>query len=68
MSQIEVERFLGRIITDANFRADAERSLEKACYSKGYALSAIELSFLSHLDFSLFQQVSETIDDSIRRS
>lgn len=68
MSQNEVERFLGRIITDADFRAQAERSVERACYSKGFALSAVELSLLSRLDLQLFQQLSETIDDSIRRS
>ena len=68
MSQNEVERFLGRIITDADFRAHAEESLERACYSKGYVLSAVELSFLCGLDFPLFQQISETIDDSIKRS
>jgi hypothetical protein len=68
MSQNEVERFLGRIITDADFRAHAEKCLEGACYSHGYALSAVELSFLSRLDFLSFQQLSETIDDSIRRS
>jgi len=68
MSQNEVERFLGRILTDSEFRAYAERSLERACYSKGYALSAVELSLLCSLDFKLFQLVSETIDDSIKRS
>lgn len=68
MSQNEVERFLGRIITDADFRAHAERSLEGACYSMGFALSAVELSLLSRLDFQSFQPLSETIDDSIRRS
>jgi len=68
MSQNEVERFMGRIITDAEFRACAERSLERACYSEGYALSAVELSLLCNLDFQLFQQVYETIDDSIKRS
>ncbi|MGD9949773.1 MAG: Os1348 family NHLP clan protein [Desulfobulbus sp.] len=68
MSQNEVERFLGRIITDADFRAHTERSLERACYSEGYALSTVELSFLGNLDFQLFQQLSETIDDSIKRS
>lgn len=68
MSQNEVERFLGRIITDADFRAHAEKCLEEACYSKGYALSSVELSFLCRLNFQAFQQLSETLDDSIRRS
>lgn len=33
MSQIEIERFLGRIITDENFRIMAASSLENSCYS-----------------------------------
>lgn len=68
MSQVEVERFLGRILTDADFRRHAERSLEKACYSKGFIFSPIELSFMRAINFELFQEVSETLDDSIRRS
>ncbi len=68
MSQVEVERFLGRILTDADFRKHAEQSLEKACYSKGFIFSPVELSFMRTLDFVLFQHVAETLDDSIRRS
>lgn len=55
-------------MTDSEFRACAERSLESACYGKGFALSAVELSLLCDLDFKLFQQVYETLDDSIKRS
>ena len=68
MSQIEVERFLGRILTDADFRRHAEISLEKACYSKGFILSPVELSFIRTINFELFQEISETLDDSIKRS
>jgi len=68
MSQIEVERFLGRIITDETFRAMAAGSLERACYSKGFSLSLAEISFLRNIDYSLVSLIAETIDDSIKRT
>ena len=67
MSQIELERFLGRLITDADFRARAAFSLKSACCGEGIVLSSEELSFLNHIDFSQFGQVADTLDDSIRR-
>jgi len=68
MSQIEVERFLGRIITDADFRKKAVTSLTNACYCEGFTLSTEEISLLSSIDFSQFGLVAETLDDSIRRT
>jgi hypothetical protein len=68
MSQIEVERFLGRIITDEDFRARAADSLENACYCNGFSLSVAELSFLRNIDYSLVNLIAETIDDSIKRT
>lgn len=68
MSQIEVERFLGRLITDADFRARAAYSLIKVCCDEGMALSAEEMLLLSHVDFSQFGRVAESLDDSIRRT
>jgi hypothetical protein len=67
MSQNEVERFLGRIITDADFRARAAHSLKSACYCEGITLSTEEMALLSSIDFSKFGLVAETLDDSIRR-
>jgi len=68
MSQNEVERFLGRIITDSNFRAKAASSLKSACYGEGIALSKEEMSILSNIDFSQFGLVAAALDDSVRRS
>lgn len=68
MSQIEVEHFLGRIITDADFRAKAARSLPTACCDAGIVLSPQELQLLHHVDFSKFCQVADILDDSIRRN
>ncbi len=67
MSQVEVERLLGRLITDADFRTRAEFSLLTTCFCEGIALSHQELSLLRTLDFSQFDHVAETLDDSVRR-
>ena len=68
MSQVEVERFLGRLITDADFRTRAASSLKSACYNEGVSLSAKEMSFLVSMDYRQFGHIAETLDDSIRRS
>jgi len=67
MSQIEVERFLGRLITDTGFRTRAARSLEKTTGREGIVLSAEEMSLLSCIDYSQFSSIAESLDDSIRR-
>jgi hypothetical protein len=67
MSQVEVERFLWRIITDAQFRAKAGSALIIACYDDGIALSKEEMLLLCHIDFWQFGLISETLDDAIRR-
>ena len=68
MSQVEVERFLGRVITDSEFRARAVSSLKSACFSEGIVLSRQEIALLAHLDLSKFGQVSASLDDAIRRT
>lgn len=67
MSQAEVERFLGRIITDSNFRVRAANSLANTCFGEGIVLSPEELSLLMYIDFSQFAKIAETINNSIRR-
>jgi len=67
MSQDGVERFLGRIITDADFRTRAAQSLEKTSRMAGITLSTEEVALLKSIDFALFGQVGDTISDSIRR-
>jgi hypothetical protein len=68
MSQIEVERLLGRLITDADFRVRAARSLEHAVRKEGFSLSIKEMSLLYDSDFSRFGLVAATLNDSIRRT
>jgi hypothetical protein len=67
MSQVEVERFLGRLITDTDFRASASVSIKTACFHEGMALSAEEISLLSPIDLWQFGLIAETLDDSLRR-
>ena len=68
MSQIEIERLLGRLITDAEFRVRAARSLENAVWKEGFALSTEEMSLLYDSDLSQFGLVAKTLNDSIRRT
>ena len=68
MSQIEIERLLGRLITDANFRVRAAKSLEHAVRKEGFTLSKEELTLLYGSDFSQFGLVAATLNDSIRRT
>lgn len=68
MSQIEAERFLGRLITDADFRKNAANSLEKTILGEGIVLSRDEITLLNRIDFSQFIRIADTIDDSIKRS
>ncbi len=68
MSQNEVERFIGRLVTDARFRIRARCSIEQVSYIKGFSLSSAEIKFLRDLDFSLVQVLAETIDNCIKRT
>jgi hypothetical protein len=68
MSQIEIERLLGRLITDANFRVRAAKSLEQAVRKEGFVLSKEELTLLYGSDLSQFGQVAASLNDSIRRT
>lgn len=67
MSQAEVERCIGRIVTDGEFRERASRSLGTACYDEGFVLSPRELALLGRLDFHCFAAVAELLDDELRR-
>lgn len=68
MSQVEVERLLGRLITDAEFRKKASDSLAGACFDEGFALSDDELWYVGKIDFSRLSLIAEELDDSILRT
>jgi len=65
---MEIERLLGRLITDADFRVRAARSLENAVRKEGFALSIEEMSLLYDSDLSQFGLVATALNDSIRRT
>jgi len=67
MSQAAVESFLGRIITDSDFRRLAMRSTEIACQGLGLNISPSEMSYLKGHDFALMGAIAENIDDAIQR-
>jgi hypothetical protein len=68
MSQAAVESFLGRIITDAVFSAQASRSLESTCRNEGLTISAEELMYLKMIDLAQFRRIADGLDDAIKRS
>jgi len=68
MSQAEVERFLGRLLTDAGFRSRATRSVMAVSCKEGFTLSISEVSFLKQMDFSQLDLVAEHIDDCVLRA
>jgi len=67
MAQESVENFLGRLITDDNFREFAKNSLTKACLEYGYTLTAAEQKILQSIDFDSFIYLSNSIDRGIKR-
>jgi hypothetical protein len=68
MSQDSVERFLGRIITDEQFRQKAGKSIKNVCIKEGLTLSQEEIMLIEKVDLVFFGQVAESIDDSIKRA
>jgi hypothetical protein len=67
MSQSAIESFLGRLITDARFKAKVASSLENACRDEGLIFSEEEISYLKKINFFLFDRVAESLDDAIKR-
>jgi len=67
MSQDSVERLLGRLLTDASFRADATAARENACRLEGYGLTKGELNLLARIDPLAFETVAVNLDPSLCR-
>ena len=67
MSQESVEKFLGRLITDDDFRELAKNSVAKASIEYGYTLTAAEQKILQSLDFDSFIFLASSIDRGIKR-
>ena len=67
MSQEMIERFLGRLLTDDNYRQLAQRSVPDACREAGYNLSAEELMAITRGDLVRIELIAERLDSTIRR-
>lgn len=68
MSQDAVERVLGRLLTDVNFRRLAAESLETACRETGYLLMPTELQLLSELKLSRVAELAAELNPGLCRA
>lgn len=68
MAQDSVEKFLGRLITDNDFRELAESSFERACREEGFVFTEEEQKGIRKMDFSKFTSLDEVLDGGIKRS
>jgi hypothetical protein len=69
MSQEAVEKLLGRMITDRQFRCLAVDSLEASSRMAGYSLSSAELLLLSgSLDLHHITELGDRLDPGLRRT
>lgn len=66
MSQSEVERVIGRAVTDESFRQALIADARAAC--QGYNLSEEELDALEKLDNSSLQAFAGTLDQRISKT
>ncbi|HNP74392.1 MAG TPA: Franean1_4349 family RiPP [Kouleothrix sp.] len=66
MSQSEVERVIGRAVTDAEFRKALIENAREAC--KGYNLTEAELSALEALDAESLASFAGTLDERITKT
>jgi len=62
VTQQAVERALGKLLTDENFRERFFAGPELACWEAGFALSTVELEALSRLSREALAQFSEALD------
>ena len=68
MSQDSVERLLGRLLTDARFRADAAASLENVCRQEGFDLTEGELRLVARINRDAFESVATHLNPSLCRA
>ena len=67
MSQRDVERTLGRLLTDAGFRRDFFRDPSRACLTVGLELATREVDALLHVSRRGLILLAEDLDDRICR-
>jgi hypothetical protein len=67
MSQRDVERTLGRLLTDAGFRRDFFRNPDRACLELGVHLAAHEVDALLRVSPGRLASLAGQLDDRICR-
>lgn len=68
MSQEAVERVLGRLITDEQFRRSAGKSLEMACRQAGYLLTPSEIQLLSSFKIETISKLTAELNPGLLRA
>lgn len=68
MCQDSVERLLGRLLTDANFRNDATTSLANVCHREGYDLTEGELNLVERINIRTLESVASRLDPGLCRA
>ncbi len=67
MSQEMVEKLLGRLLTDDEFRCRAVSALAESCRKEGFFLSPEELDSIRKEDLVLLEWVATRLDKNIKR-
>jgi hypothetical protein len=67
VTQQAVERALGKLLTDENFREQFFAGPEVACWGAGFVLSPVELEALSGLSNEALARFGECLDKRISR-
>jgi hypothetical protein len=68
MSQLAVERVLGRLVTDAEFRAEFLLEPASVCCDQGIELTPVELAALLRVDEHALQILAARLDPKIVRA
>lgn len=67
MAQESVERLIGRLLTDDQFRGRVARNLALTCHEEGYHLSEEEQRLILRMDLQALSAISGNIDGGIKR-
>lgn len=68
MCQESVEQFLGRMLTDDNFREQVKTNFERVYFENGFDLTIAELAILKRSCREGFEELAGVIDGRLKRS